>query len=371
MAKLEVILVNEQNGEVWPAEVIVDHPVGLWIDQILKGLELERSQGGQIFYYQFVIEKSGRIIREDQTLQSAGVCEGDTLRLERDKDFSPLPTATSKAKSKAIPWKLIAYAGSLMIIIIGVFLKMTINKEYQKSDQLNGGSTQTVTLYPSLVPTEKIATNTPISPTDSVQNTKEPDINNPDTWPVFVYDTFELKSENWNQGKKEFDKTIIILAIENGVYQIDASTQDGITLWLVNSLDYPQDVYYSADINLVETPANEDFGLIFRQSDGGNYGGFGISNDGKYIAYFKIDNEFFKPIDWKPSSYITKNGVNSLAVLIVGDSYSYYINGNLVGQTTESRLQGSKYGFGFQLRIGETALVEFDNFQIRSMETIN
>ena len=367
ITKINVTIINDKDGEAWPAEVVVDQPVGLWIDQILKGLDLPRQKGNQNFYYQLVIEESGKIIREDQILQSAGVREGDILRLERDRDFSPLPAAKSKTKPKTIPWKLITYIASLMVTIIGVLLRITNNEQNQKSDMGSVETTQISSVYPSLSPTEMLSTNTPISYTDSVQATPEPNINMPETWPVIEYDPFSQESENWIQGERELDKVSLNLNIKNGVYQIEANAHDNLTLYLVNSLEFPQDVFYSADVNLVETPPNEDFGLVFRQTDGSNYGGFGISNDGKLIAYFKIENKWFKPIDWKPSSAIKLNSINTLSVLIEGDFYRYYINGALVGQTTESRLNGPNYGFGFQLREEETAVVEFDNFQIQSL----
>ena len=129
-----------------------------------------------------------------------------------------------------------------------------------------------------------------------------------------------------------------------------------------NAKYFTQDVYYSAEVYLEDVTANEDFGLIFRHSDGSNYGGFGISSDGRFVVYFKVDDEFSKPIDFQQSTVIEQNNWNTLAVLISGDQYTFYINETMVGNLTETRLTGERYGFGFQLRKGESASVLFDNF---------
>ena len=83
MAKIEITLINAQDGQSWPAEVVTDKPVGWWIDQILQTLNLPREENGGRVHYQFVLECSGQVVGEEETLQSAGMQVGDRLRLER------------------------------------------------------------------------------------------------------------------------------------------------------------------------------------------------------------------------------------------------------------------------------------------------
>ena len=187
-------------------------------------------------------------------------------------------------------------------------------------------------------------------------------IENPENWPIIYQDDFESDREDWITGDREIEDLIISLAIRNGHYEIDAQAIGDLTLYLVNSKYFTQDVYYSAEVYLEDVPANEDFGLIFRHSDGSNYGGFGISSDGRFVVYFKVDDEFSKPIDFQQSTIIEQNNWNTLAVLISGDQYTFYINETMVGNLTETRLTGERYGFGFQLRKGESVSVLFDNF---------
>jgi WD40 repeat protein len=83
MAKIEIALINAQDGQSWPAEVVTDKPVGWWVDQILQALNLPREENGRHVHYQFVLECSGQVVGEEETLQSADVQVGDRLRLER------------------------------------------------------------------------------------------------------------------------------------------------------------------------------------------------------------------------------------------------------------------------------------------------
>jgi hypothetical protein len=82
MAKVDVTLVNAQDGEEWPAEVVVDKPVGWWLGDILAQLGLPREMGGQHVRYRLLVQRTGRAVTAEETLEAAGLREGDVVRLE-------------------------------------------------------------------------------------------------------------------------------------------------------------------------------------------------------------------------------------------------------------------------------------------------
>jgi len=131
MAKIEVTLVDAQDGRSWPAEVVVDKPIGWWIDQILQALTLPREEKGRRVYYQFALERSGRVVGEDETLESAEVQAGDILRLERARIEAvlsesipvqaapPMEKPAHKVKVPSRAWRVIgviALCGLMMTV---------------------------------------------------------------------------------------------------------------------------------------------------------------------------------------------------------------------------------------------------------------
>jgi hypothetical protein len=99
MAKVDVTLVNAQDGEEWPAEVVVDKPVGWWLGDILAQLGLPREVEGQPVSYRFFVERTERAVTEEETLEIAGLLEGDVVRLERVAAQAPSVDTDSAAAS--------------------------------------------------------------------------------------------------------------------------------------------------------------------------------------------------------------------------------------------------------------------------------
>lgn len=121
MSKIVVTLINEADGQSYPAEVVTDKPVNWWIDQILQALGLPRKEKGRRIYYQFILECSGRVIGEKETLQSAVVQVGDILRLERVTAKSPPVTQVHSkpvhCRAKLPGW---VWGISTLVILCGV-----------------------------------------------------------------------------------------------------------------------------------------------------------------------------------------------------------------------------------------------------------
>jgi len=394
MKSIDVTLINEQDGSVWPAEVVLDQPLGWWIDQLLAEMNLPRQKGKRTFHYRLVRQKSGKMIREDQTLQSAGIKKGETLRLEQDPDFSARTAPAKNVRRGSFIWKLLAFIGPLALTIFIISTKNTIRFDFLKREKsaavpiptpstiptempakdtttASPEVTSTPSMPPSPSPTEPIASITPAASPDSTAGIPALDSDDPTTWPIIASDSFDQPSNDWPQGNIEQPNKISMdITTKDGVYQIDAHAEDQMNFVLPNFSGYPQNAYYSVDIRLVDTPPGRFFGLVFHHLDFSDFGGFGISSDGKMFAFFVMNTEYSAAIQKTPSEFIQPNGFNTLSLLIDGDTYHYFINGNLVGQVTEPRSTGPRCGFYIDLGTDENGLVEFDNFLIRSREPL-
>jgi hypothetical protein len=120
MAKIDVTLINAQDGEEWPAEVVVDQPVGWWVEHLLAPLNLPREVSGQPVRYRFVIERTGQVVTEEETLQAAGLREGDIVRLERDPTPPPAPIAPAAPKAGLPSWAWAVGGAVLLVVVLAV-----------------------------------------------------------------------------------------------------------------------------------------------------------------------------------------------------------------------------------------------------------
>jgi len=83
MAKIDVTLINDADGEEWPAEVVVDLPVGLWVDQLVEALGLPLEEDRKPVEYGLLLEGSGQWAGPEDTLETFSLQEGDVVRLRR------------------------------------------------------------------------------------------------------------------------------------------------------------------------------------------------------------------------------------------------------------------------------------------------
>lgn len=161
MAKVDVTLINAQDGEAWPAEVVVDKPVGWWVGDIVAQLDLPREVDGQPVRYRFVMERTGQTVTEEETLEAAGLREGDVVRLERDP--TPLPTTVAPTAPKAgLPtW---AWAvGGVVLVVAALAVGMLASKQETErmaeraSEAAVGSLMMPSTSRPAILPASLVA----------------------------------------------------------------------------------------------------------------------------------------------------------------------------------------------------------------------
>jgi len=366
MEEIQIILTNAANSQVYSVSLPADIPIKDLIEILVEKLDLPPGT------YQLFFGESKLPLPLDESLIELGVNHEARIQIRkisggRQRTGKKLPFQVPK-----LNWKEVIVAagavGLVSLITAGITFIQNLRAAKPIEEVVQTAAAPLETTLPMLAETDTPQPTQSPSPQPSVTPT-EMEYLDPDdrqTWPLIALYSFEREDSGWVQGEKDLDGRLLLdLENINGVYRIQAKANDDAEFYYAKGENYPLDVWVSVDVYLTDTPAQQDFGLVFRYQDGQNYGGFGITSDEKYTAYFKVDNQYDILIPDTFSSDIELGKFNTLSIRIIGDTYTYSINGNKVAELTENRLEGAKAGIAFQLRNGQNAVVEYDNFEVR------
>ncbi len=156
-----------------------------------------------------------------------------------------------------------------------------------------------------------------------------------------------------------------------GVYSLSVVTEQG---WLAPELlgiDVGSDFHLAVDATRRTGGSDAVCGLMFAGAAGNPRAALLISDlDGGFRVY-RADaehNESESLIDLTPSAAVHSGAVNRLAVLVEGPSLVLFVNGERVGEVSDTRV-GSVEQVGLVVGTwdaGGSATCEFDNFEVRA-----
>ncbi len=224
---------------------------------------------------------------------------------------------------------------------------------------------RTITPSPTVTPT---STETPTATptfTPSKTPTPRPTELNID-WPVVLSDSFNDNSKGWLLGNwnDEFVKGTI--SVSGGKYRWALAAKQGVYYWSAPGQRELKDFYVSVDVEKTSGYTDAGFGLIFRVSDQGGYFFTIDSDDGNFQVDLAKDG-WSGLKERTASDKINSSGVNRIAVLAEGSSFTFYINGVEVCSLVNGSLPRGIVGLGVvQYTIGESVDIEFDNFEVRA-----
>jgi uncharacterized protein YjbI with pentapeptide repeats len=110
-------------------------------------------------------------------------------------------------------------------------------------------------------------------------------------------------------------------------------------------------------------PEKARYGIAFRD-DGESFYLFEVDETGYYTLLFHNSQQWQTLIDWTPSDAISRFKPNILAVEAQGEQIRLFINGQLVNEIRDSRLQEGHISIVIDIDSGETATYEFDNYRL-------
>ncbi|MEW6405801.1 MAG: hypothetical protein AB1649_28760 [Chloroflexota bacterium] len=223
---------------------------------------------------------------------------------------------------------------------------------------LTGGTSEPPVTIPTSVP--------PINNPTSV-----PPVNNPTSAPpsggggaILFQDDFSDSSSGWPHQVGDSDKAA---EYSNGQYLVRAITayQD---VWAHPGLSF-SDVSIEVDATKSNGPDDNNFGLICRFVDDGNFYFFWVSSDG-FFAIGKYQNGESSLISGDSmlatSAMNAGNVTNHLRADCVGSALTLYANGELLSTVTDSSFSSGDIGVMVGTFEQPDLGILFDNFVVRA-----
>jgi hypothetical protein len=186
------------------------------------------------------------------------------------------------------------------------------------------------------------------------------------TWPVLLRDDFLVPVNDWPTGEDTDPLADIEWSYASGRYLWKATAHDSFVWWATPSMDDVGDGYLAVSVRQSEGETSGEAGLVFRQQGDSNYYLFEINHQGQYAVYLHLDGDWQTLIDWQDSAAIIPQEMNRLAVFTQGDQFYFFINRQLVDQTSDSTLADGQAGLLIGLSNPEDqGAWEFDDFEVR------
>jgi V8-like Glu-specific endopeptidase len=175
---------------------------------------------------------------------------------------------------------------------------------------------------------------------------------------TILNDEFNDNSNDWSLGTFSAGSADIV----SGVMEISLNTSN----YLVWS-DLP-DTYESMILVVnadVAYPAGDgDFGFICGLQDAENFIGLEVSEDGYYVIYKYVNDEYYAIVDWTYSDVVATGGPYTLAAYCGADRLALALNGTLLTETSDPDYIAGRVALAVGTWENPDLIVDFDNFAI-------
>jgi hypothetical protein len=182
-----------------------------------------------------------------------------------------------------------------------------------------------------------------------------------DQGPLFQ-DDFDSRRSGWGTDQREeFER-----GYEEDGYFIELCEPDWFA-WAYPGVQF-DDVSVEVTISLVSGSQDGHFGVLCRHVDVDNFYYFGISADGYYAIFQRMDGGALEVLTGDgsgmvPSPAIRTGGqINHVLAVCYEDELSLYVNGELLETVTDDTHTRGDVGLGAGSGPGGDARVQFDDF---------
>jgi eukaryotic-like serine/threonine-protein kinase len=186
-------------------------------------------------------------------------------------------------------------------------------------------------------------------------------------WPVVLADDFSAEGDIWSVGV--YSDTLVdgSRSIDGGIYRWEAEAFDDFVWWSIPDTGEVSDLYLATDAQLVDGVSNAQYGLVFRRGENKDYYLVLVSDNG-YYEFIKVSGGDWTPlVDWTETAAVRSGEVNRLEIVAQGSQFTFYINGEYVGEFSDELLTSGKPALVVGLsEAGDSSVVEFDNFELRA-----
>jgi len=189
----------------------------------------------------------------------------------------------------------------------------------------------------------------------------------PSHWRTVLCDTFDTNVNDWPGGEYSDERITGERSITAGKYRWETDALNDVIWWSIPDVASVSDFYLTVEARRISGVEDAQYGVIFRRADSNNYGLFKIEDSQYFKFSLRHEGEWTHVIDWTEAAAIRPGGTNRLTVLAEGSHFTFYINEQYVGEADDDRLSRGQLGLAIELAdAGDTAVFEFDNFEMRA-----
>jgi len=185
-------------------------------------------------------------------------------------------------------------------------------------------------------------------------------------WPLVLSDGFDADENNWRTGDYSDERITGNRSISSGAYRWEADALDGAVWWSVPDIASTSDLYLTVDAIRIGGVEDARYGIVISRVDNDNYGFFQVKDSQFFKFSVRYEGEWNTVLAWTEASSIRPGKVNQIKTIVTGSHYAFYINDQLVGEVDDDRLSRGEVGLAIELDKGDTAIIEFDNFEVRA-----
>ena len=180
-----------------------------------------------------------------------------------------------------------------------------------------------------------------------------------------IEDDFSEDTELWTT---VYDGTTSVY-FKSGELRIAVDEQNLLVFTIAET--EAQDFYAEVDAIHHEGALDNQFGFLFRVEEAANYYLFAASSDGYYTLQMRQDDEWISILDWVESDVIEtgEGSVNTLGLLVEGDTFTLLINDTVMDEVTDDRLDGIGLALNAGVFDNPPVDIGFDNFRMWHLGT--
>lgn len=188
----------------------------------------------------------------------------------------------------------------------------------------------------------------------------------PADWRLVFSDTFESNENDWPIFSDSNTFTTHRTEIVGGIYRWEARAHRQFVWWVHPDIQQTSDFHMSVEVKKAVGGSAATYGVVFRLNNDSYYR-FTISDPAIFAVERYASGHWTAMISRSWSTKIRENDVNLLTVASTGSSFSFFINGQQVGEFEfpDSRLERGFVGLTISLPFrGNRAEFWFDNFEL-------
>lgn len=242
----------------------------------------------------------------------------------------------------------------IIALVVSLLLSCQALSFLQKAEPTEEEEVATATRRP---------TRTSVPPT----STPEPIITEAPVDDYFVYyDDFGYDQGYWALGYYPGDYADANYAIEDNVYKWSVYSHQTANERAWPGIDSLTD--FSVIVDAMQTTSNADdcdYGLIYRRESDGKLLSFTVSNVDYSVYSYSDEEGWVEIIPWTSSSAVIPGAYNQMGVVRMGDTYSFFVNGEELTTFDYSGIYSGQVGLNIDVFSENiTCEFEFDNFAV-------